>query len=192
MAEVKTIFTLKFAGHHSPHRGRRAAVWAAAAAECRLVLQFSANSQWGRSAKIFYHHRQHQKSLDVVFQRVTRPKHICVYTFKRILIFVSRSKIFVTLKNICDTKKYSWPMLDISSHAEGGGEGDTSTITERLSQINSYIEQLHAEHARTRENLAKVQTRTRHISNITFFIVRVRGQRSQYILFNVLFTLDHQ
>ena len=51
-------------------------------------------------------------------------------------------------------------MLDISSHAEGGGEGDTSTITERLSQINSYIEQLHAEHARTRENLAKVQTRT--------------------------------
>ena len=43
---------------------------------------------------------------------------------------------------------------------EGGGEGDTSTITERLSQINSYIEQLHAEHARTRENLAKVQTRT--------------------------------
>ena len=69
-------------------------------------------------------------------------------------------EIFVTLKNICDTQKYSWPMLDISSHAEGGGEGDTSTITERLSQINSYIEQLHAEHARTRENLAKVQTRT--------------------------------
>ena len=129
------------------------------------MLQFSANSQWGRSAKIFvsntkifYHHRQHQKSLDVVFQVVTHPKHISIFVFIRCTfkkIFVSRPD-----RNICDTQKYSWPMLDISSHAEGGGEGDTSTITERLSQINSYIEQLHAEHARTRENLAKVQTRT--------------------------------
>ena len=136
VAEVKTIFTLKFAGHRSPHRGRRAAVWAAAAAECRLVLQFSANSQWGRSAKIFvsntkifYHHRQHQKSLDVVFQVVTHPKHICVYTFKK--IFVSRpdrnicdtqkylwhSKIFVTLKNICD------PCWTSAAMRRGAGRG---------------------------------------------------------------------
>ena len=32
---------------------------------------------------------------------------------------------------------------------------DQSTITERLSQINSYIEQLHAEHAKTRQSLAR-------------------------------------
>ena len=128
VAEVKTIFTVNFAGHRSPHRGRRAAVWAAAAAECRLVLQFSANSQWGRSAKIFvsntkifYHHRQHQKSLDVVFQVVTHPKHICVYTFEK--IFVSRPD-----RNICDTPKYLWHSKIFVTHVGhqqpcGGGRG---------------------------------------------------------------------
>ena len=34
---------------------------------------------------------------------------------------------------------------------------DQSTITERLSQINSYIEQLHAEHAKTRQSLASLE-----------------------------------
>ena len=32
---------------------------------------------------------------------------------------------------------------------------DQPTITERLSQINSYIEQLHAEHAKTRQSLTR-------------------------------------
>ena len=200
VAEVKTIFTLKFAGHRSPHRagagglgGGSGGVQISAAIQCKQSVGEECKNICLKHKNILPSQTTSEIFGCCVSSCNTSKTYLCLYVWKDICLptrskYLWHSKIFVTLKNI---RGPCWTSAAMRRGAGRGTPPPSPRGSRRSTPTSSSCTPSTPGPGRTSPRCRQGHLIYKYNVQFLTFII-VRGQRSRYILFNVLFTLDHQ